>query len=366
VKKAARARSILHIDLDPFIVSVERSFDPSLRGKPVVVGGPAGGIVAAASAEARAKGVKTGLSLHEARRRCPDAIFRAGDLETYARISEEVTKVLLSASRRVERPSADEAYIDLTPEAADAPLPVPAAERIKDELQRRLKLDVSLGLGSSRLAARVASTWARPRGLLVVLPGYEARFLAGQKIQALDDLPPHLEHALLDAGLPTIGDVADADLTFLTSVVGSPAAHRLREAARGLGEEPIEVAAPPLWISEETHIRDARTDGAALLEVAGALAGRAARRLRPFDLVAGMLSVEVRRKDRADRRSSAPGVLTEEAEIQHTAQRLVQDLIEPARGVRTIEVRLTRLRRRTSQEPLFPGWTSLPHVRRAL
>ena len=164
--------------------------------------------MAAASEEARAAGVRVGLPLAQARRLVPDAAFRRGDLDTYGRISEEVTAVLLAASRRVERPSADEAFVDLSSEphpalphpAARAVPPVRAAETIRDELQRRLGLDASLGLASSRLAARIASGWAKPRGLLVVLPGYERSFVEPKPV-ALLGLPPHVEAALERAGL---------------------------------------------------------------------------------------------------------------------------------------------------------------------
>ena len=211
--KERASRRILHVDLDPFFVSVERSLDPSLRDRPVVVGGGPGpsGLVAAASTEARASGVRAGLSLAEARRLCPEAVVRPGDLEAYARVSDEVTALLLSASRRVERPSTDEAYVDLTPEHPGAPSPVPAVEVIKDELHRRLGLDASFGLASSRLAARVASSFSRPRGFVVVLPGYEMSFLAGKPVSFIEDLPPHLESALERLHLHTLGELAAAD-----------------------------------------------------------------------------------------------------------------------------------------------------------
>jgi hypothetical protein len=126
--------------------------------------------------------------------------------------------VLLAASRRVERPSADEAFVDLSLEPSHGGArttsrgvpPVRAAETIRDELQRRLGLDASLGLASSRLAARIASGWAKPRGLLVVLPGYERSFV-GPKPVALLGLPPHVEAALERAGLATLGQLAEAD-----------------------------------------------------------------------------------------------------------------------------------------------------------
>jgi DNA polymerase-4 len=351
-----RRRSILHVDLDPFFVSVERSLEPSLRGRPLVIGGDGGGLgfVAAASDEARQAGVKVGQPLAQARLACPEAVFRRGDLDAYGRHSEEVTAVLLAASRRVERPSADEAFVDLTVEGPGDTSPVRAAETIRDELQRRLGLDASLGLASSRLAARVASGWAKPRGLLVVLPGYERSFLEGKPVSALG-LPPHLESALVRAGLATVGQVADCEEKALTAAVG-PAAPRLRAAARGEQETPIAVAAPPPFVQEESTIRDRRSDRLALEEIADALARRAARRLKPFRLATRAIGVEVRRAGEAVRRSDAfsPGLADEDA-IAARARALLAPLLEPADGVRALQVRLARLDPPTTQAPLFPA-----------
>lgn len=345
------------MDLDPFFVSVERSLDPSLRGRPVIVGGDAGsgGLVAAASAEARQKGVRPGQPLAAARRLCPGGVFRPGDLETYARVSEDVTAILEAASRRVERPSADEAYVDLTPDGPAAPHPVTAAEAVKDEIQRRLGLDASLGLASSRLAASVASRGARPRGLLVVLPGYEASFLARQPVSVFPGLPPHLETALVNAGFEMLGQVAEADEAALAAAVGGTAATRLREAARGEGEEPVAVATPPAWIQEEAPIRARGSDREALLELLDGLAVRACRRLRPFRLRAGSIGVEVARAGGSERRSEAfqPSVADEEA-IREIARVLAEPLLEPATSVRSLLLRLGRLTGPSPQPLLFP------------
>jgi DNA polymerase-4 len=357
VKATAKPRSILHVDLDPFFVSVERSLDPSLRGRAVIVGGheDGSGVVAAASAEARAAGVRVGESVASARRACPDAVVRPGDFEAYSRVSQEVTAILLTASRRVERPSSDEAYVDLTRDGTEAPAPVASAEAIKDELQRRLGLDVSLGLASCRLAARVASSWARPRGLLVVLPGYEQSFLSRQPISFLPDLPPHLGDALEGAGLGTLGAVLETKAEALAALVGATAADRLHEAAAGLGEPPVSVAAPPTWVQEEAVVRDRRSDRRALLETIETLAERACRRLRPFGLAAGGLSVEVRRANEAARRDDAfePGIHDPETARQ-VARSLGELLVDPAGGVRALQVRLSRLGALGGQAVLFP------------
>ncbi len=280
--------------------------DPGLRGRPVIVGGDdaSSALVAAASPEARLAGVRPGQSLAEAGRLCPQGAFRRGDLDTYSRFSDEVTAILLAASRRVLRPSADEAYVDLTPEDQAGPSPVTAAETIKDEIQRRLGLDASLGMASSCLGARAASSWARPRGFLLVLPGYEASFLGRQ-----------------------------------------PLSH----------EEPIPVTAPPAWIQEEVTIRDRRSDRPALEAVAEGLASRACRRLRGFNLRTRMVTVEVQRTAQAVRRSDSftPGVSDEET-LRSVVRALAGPLLEPGPSVRGLRVRLGRLERPGSQSPLFP------------
>jgi DNA polymerase-4 len=357
VKPPPRPRTILHIDLDPFVVSVERSLAPSLRGRPLIVASGVhddAGVVVAASAEARAAGVKPGQSLAAALRACPEAALRSGDLETYARISDEVTQILLQASRRVERPSADEAYVDLTRDSPSAPHAVSAAEAIKDELQRRLGLEASFGLASSRLAARVASTVARPRGLLVVLPGYEASYLARQPVTVLPDLPPHLERMLEAAGLRTLGDLLAADPAALAELAGPVVAERLQQAARGEGEAPVPVTAPPTRLAEDALIRDRRSDTPALLGVVEGLAARAARRLRPFDLGAGQVVVEVERPDGVVRREEVfePPVADEDT-LCAVARTLAAPLIEVAAGVRSVHVRLARLARAGAHTPLF-------------
>jgi DNA polymerase-4 len=232
---------------------------------------------------------------------------------------------------------------------------VRAAETIRDELQRRLGLDASLGLASSRLAARIASGFARPRGLLVVLPGYELSFLARQPLSALRDLPPHLESALERAGLSTLGAVAEADEKALTAAVGTVAAPRLRAAVRGEDEEPVALAAPPAAVHEEAVVRDRHSDAGALEEIVDALARRAARRLKPFHLLARVLTVEVRRTTGTERRDETfdHGLAGEET-IAARACSLAADLLEPAEGVRALQVRLGRLQAPNPQTPLFP------------
>ena len=201
-------------------------------------------------------GVRVGLPLTEARRLCPDAAFRRGDLAAYGRVSDEVTAVLLSASRRVERPSADEAFVDLTPDASGPP--GPAAERIRDELPCRLGLDASLGVASSRLAARIASGWARPRGLLVVLPGTSCRFSPASRSTRSISRPTW--------NWPSFGPASPRSARSRRPTSDgrrgrrSRRPARLRAAARAEDETPVAVATPPASVQEETPVRDRHND----------------------------------------------------------------------------------------------------------
>jgi len=271
-------------------------------------------------------------------------------------VSEEVGALLVSHSRRFERPSADEAYVDLTPDPARPVAPVPVAESMKDEIQTRLGIDVSLGLAGSRIAARVASAWARPRGLLIVLPGYERSFIAPAPLSFLPDLPPHLAAALSQAGFETLGQVANAPTGALEPVVGAVAAARLRAAAVGDGEDPIPLAAPPAWVQEEVRVRDQRAAREDLFSLLDGLAARAWRRVRAFGVQAGSLTVEVRRGEVGARRSAAlqPGLADEETAAR-VVRGLADPLLEPATGVRGLQLRLGRLAPPPREAPLFPG-----------
>src|SRR5216684_2169636 len=173
-------RTVFHVDMDAFFVSVEELFDPSLKGKPVVVGGQRHerGVVSAASYEARKFGVHSAMPLRTAAKHCPHAIFVDGHPERYRECSEKVYEVLTSFSPQVEMASIDEAYLDLTGTGRLHGPPLRAAHALHEAIRAATSLRCSLGLAGSRLVAKVASDQAKPNGVLYILPGREARFLA--------------------------------------------------------------------------------------------------------------------------------------------------------------------------------------------
>src|SRR5437762_3458361 len=173
-------RTVFHVDMDAFFVSVEELFDPSLQGKPVVVGGQRHerGVVSAASYEARKFGVHSAMPLRTAAKLCPQATFVDGHPERYRECSEEVYRVLNDFSPLVEMASIDEAYLDMTGTGRLHGPALRAAHLLHDKMKADTQLNCSIGIGTSRLIAKVASAKAKPHGVLWVIPGQEARFLA--------------------------------------------------------------------------------------------------------------------------------------------------------------------------------------------
>jgi len=176
----AFARTIFHVDMDAFFVSVEELYDPSLKGKAVVVGGQRHerGVVSAASYEARKFGVHSALPLRTAAKLCPHAIFVDGHPERYRECSEKVYKVLTAFSPQVEMASIDEAYLDMTGTARLHGPPLKAAHKLHQRMKEETQLNCSIGIGSSRLIAKVSSAQAKPNGVLWIVPGEEPKFLA--------------------------------------------------------------------------------------------------------------------------------------------------------------------------------------------
>lgn len=215
-------RLICHVDMDAFFVSVEEIYDPSLKGKAVVVGGKANerGVVAAASYAARKFGVHSAMPLRTAGQLCPQAIFVEGHPERYREYSKQVLEILNRFSPRVEMASIDEAYLDLTgTERLHGP-PLKAAHSLHEAVAHETALRCSLGLASSRLVAKVSSDQAKQNGILYVLPGQEARFLAPLEVRKIPGVGKKMEASLHKIGIRLVGDLAGLEEAFLAERFG--------------------------------------------------------------------------------------------------------------------------------------------------
>jgi DNA polymerase-4 len=296
---------IAHVDLDAFFVAVERARRPELAGVPVIIGGRPGsrGMVASASREARRAGVRSGMPLAQASIRCPGAVFVDGALDAYFAASLRVDEVLRRESADVEWLSIDEAVVALPP----APRPSVALETV-ERVQRAihaLGFDASCGLARSKMVARIAAQLGRPRGLVQVLDGYEARFLSPLKIELLPGIDPPLARRLRASGIRRLGQIAKLSEAQLSELAGRAGAGLARRAA-GLDATGVRRTALPPPRIDDRELTPPTSDAGAIHAALASEVGRLGRELRSRGVFARTLTLRVRFPDgRIDSRTAA-------------------------------------------------------------
>jgi DNA polymerase-4 len=292
-----------HIDMDAFFVSVEELFDPSLKGKPVVVGGRPNerGVVSAASYAARKFGVHSAMPLRTAYKLCPQAIFVEGHRDRYIEYSGKVYEVLKQFSPRVEMASIDEAYLNLAgTERLHGP-PLSAAHKLHQEVKHATNLNCSIGAAQSRLVAKVASDQAKPNGALWVLPGQEAAFLAPLDVRKIPGVGKVTERNLHACGIRKVGDLASLEEDFLEGHFGKWGL-ALAGKARGLDaggwfDTEVGEGGDPKSISHEHTFSVDTAEPGALDAMLVRLAEMVARRLRDHRLWARNVQIKLRYSD---------------------------------------------------------------------
>ena len=293
-------RTIFHVDMDAFFVSVEELFDPSLKGKAVVVGGQRHerGVASAASYEARRFGVHSAMPLRTAAKLCPHAIFVDGHPERYRDCSQKVYEVLSRFTPLVEMASIDEAYLDMTGTERLLGPPLGAADALHRTMKAETQLNCSIGIGTSRLIAKVSSGQAKPNGVLWVLPGQEACFLAPLDVATIPGVGKVMEKSLLDLGVRKVGDLARLEAKFLEERFGkwglALAGKALGLDAGGWFDSEVGADMDPKSISHE-HTFEVDTGDAEQLEATlTRLCEMVGRRLREHGLHARTLQLKLR------------------------------------------------------------------------
>jgi DNA polymerase IV len=294
---------VFHLDMDAFFVSVERLRDPSLLGKPVVVGGGRNerGVVSAASYEARRFGVHSAMPLRNAARLCPQAIFLPGDRKAYSHYSREVNAVLQQFTPKLDMASIDEAYLDMSGTQRLWGPPLAAAHKLHEAIAERTKLPCSIGIGSSRLVAKVASDQAKPNGVLQILPGEEAAWLAPLPVRRLPGIGKATEEQLAKWNIRLLGELARLDDRFLNTQFGKWGVD-LAGKARGLDSGAwfsgfIGKEGDPRSISHEHTFTEDSSDGEMLDATLVRLTEKVMRRVRDQQLLAGVVQLKLRFAD---------------------------------------------------------------------
>jgi DNA polymerase-4 len=287
--------AILHVDMDAFFVSVELLERPELRGKPVVVGGRPDqrGVVTAASYEARKFGVHSAMPLRTAGKLCPQAVFLDGHHEKYGEWSDRVATILAKFSPIVEMVSIDEAYLDLAgTERLHGP-PLAAADKLLRTITRTTDLPCSAGLATTRLVAKVASDQAKPRGLVWVAPGQEARFLAPLPVGKIPGIGEVTERALRALGIETVDQLAAVAPEKLEKIFGQWGDALYRKARGGDSYEFV-IDAEPKSISHNHTFGEDTNDTEALHSLLSHLSQKACKRLREAGLATRTLTLTIR------------------------------------------------------------------------
>jgi DNA polymerase-4 len=288
------------VDLDAFFAAVEQRDKPSLRGKPVVVGGIGPrGVVSTASYEARAFGIGSAMPTAEARRRCPNAAYLAGRFAAYRAASDVVMGVLRELSPLVEPLSLDEAYVDLAPVLGDADVDAvtAVAQRLRRDITAATGLTASVGAGTSKLVAKIGSDLRKPDGLTVVAPGDEAATLAPLPVRRLPGIGPASEERLRRRRLATIGDLAALGLDELVELLGRAHGAGVHAAARGLDDRAVVPEREAKSASAELTFATDLTDRRLLADHARQLTDRVAERLQRHGISGRTVTLKLRRYD---------------------------------------------------------------------
>ncbi len=291
-------RRILHLDMDAFYAQVEQRDDPSLRGRPVAVGGdPSGrGVVCAASYEARAFGVRSALSMAKAIRLCPTLLIVKPDFSKYRALSGTIFQLYRNVTPLVEPLSLDEAYLDVTENAWGEPLGVTVARRLKADVREATGLTVSAGVAPNKFLAKIASGWQKPDGLTVIAPERVESFLQQLPVDALWGVGPVTARKLRQAGLARLVDVRAADPVRLRQLVGS-FADGLRQLAHGIDDRRVVSTRIAKSSGEEHTYPTDLTDVERIRTEVAQMAERAAAWLTRKALYARTVTLKVRYTD---------------------------------------------------------------------
>jgi DNA polymerase-4 len=341
--------SVLHLDLDAFFAAVEQRDKPSLRGKPVVVGGTGGrGVVATASYEARKYGVRSAMSTREARSRCPHAAFLTGRFHAYRDASVVVMGLLREISPLVEPLSLDEAFVDL--EKADLPdLEVATvtalAQRIRADLYEATGgLTASVGLGTSKFIAKVASDLDKPDGLVVVHPGTEQDLLRPMNVTVIPGVGPATAERLRRVGIHTVAELETVDLDELVRLVGKAQGSGLYALARAQDDRLVVPDRETKSVSQEGTYDTDLTDRTLMEHLLTRQSGEVAARLRKHGLSGRTVSIKVRLHDftTLSRSTTLSSPVDHAGTIARLARGLLTDL-DTSGGVRLLGVGVSGL-----------------------
>ena len=346
-------RYIAHLDLDSFFVSVELINDPSLKGKPVVVGGSRErGVVSAASYEARKYGVRSAMPMKQVLKLCPQVIVLKGTRGEYGRYSRWVTEIIAAKAPLFEKASIDEFYIDLTgmDKYHD---PYRWTIDLRQEIIDQTGLPISFGLAANKLVAKIATDEAKPNGYLFVQPGMEQAFLAPLPVNKIPGVGEHTHIKLQQMGIRAIGDILLQPQTLLEKQLGKWGTE-LWQKAQGIHHSEVHPYHEAKSVSTEQTFSENIKDTTQLLKHLVKMTEKVAFELRQDGQMAGCIAVKIRYPDfeTTSKQQSIPHTFSDD-ELIPVAKQLFHELYRKGQPVRLLGVRLTDFSTEATQGNLF-------------
>jgi DNA polymerase IV len=345
-------RYIAHFDLDSFFVSVECLNDPSLKGKPVLVGGRERGVVAACSYEARKYGIHSAMPMKTAMRLCPQAVVVGSTRGEYSRYSRWVTEIIAAKAPLFEKASIDEFYLDLT--GMDRFFnPYQWTIELREEIISATKLPISFALASNKMVSKIATQEAKPNGYIEVLPGMEREFLAPLKVNKIPGVGEHTYQAMQEMGIVTIRDLSERGVDELERRFGKYGAE-LWSKARGIHDSEVIPYHEAKSISTENTFEENKTDMEFLMAELVRMTERVAYELRQDNKTAGCVAVKIRYPDfeTTSRQMTIPYTFYDD-ELIAKAKELFHQLWRRGQPIRLMGVRLSELTSEAIQTNLF-------------
>ena len=365
------ARCIFHIDLDAFFVSVEQALKPTLKGKPVIVGGDPErhGVVASASYEARPFGIHAGMPLSKARRLCPQTIFIRSHFSLYKDASAKFIKILGDFSPHIEPLGLDEAYLDVTGCEKPYGSPRQLALAIKDRIHKELEITASVGVATCKVVAKIASDLCKPDGLLEIAPGDEQAFLNPLLIARLPGVGKKTEQALKEIGATTVGELASLYLDTIKRQFGTTGAV-IHSYARGIDDRMVEAPGEAKSISQQLTFACDTLDRNFLEVNLHNLCQEVCQELRSQNKTARCVAIRLRY---ADFKTITRQVILKEASnvtqvIFATSQHLLSKaLAQQEKPIRLIGIRISSLSGEGKQLSMFDSGMEKPeHLDKAI
>jgi DNA polymerase IV len=352
-----RNRRILHCDMDCFYAAVHMRDDPSLQGKPVIIGGrpESRGVVAAASYEVRRYGVHSAMPSSRAIRLCPEAIFIPPDFRRYARESEKIFAIYREITPLVQAVSIDEAYLDVTDHLGEAGSATAVAKEIRRRVREERGLTVSVGVGPNRLIAKIASDFDKPDGLTVVPPAKVQAFLDPLPVRRLHGVGPATERALAELEVRTVAELRAVEPERLVERFGKHG-RLLFEFARGIDDRPVETHSERKSLGTENTYAEDLTDLTRMEEEVDRMAAGLAESLARRGLAGCTVTLKLRYSDftTLTRSRTFPAPVYDAPTIAECAKDLLRRTEAPSRPVRLLGVTASNLvRERIAQLPLF-------------